>query len=519
MMTKVKKIHPDLNTVIQKQRIAAYCRVSTDSDEQLASLSAQKTHYEGYIKANSDWDFAGIYYDEGISGTKKENREGLLSLLRDCEDGKIDFIITKSISRFSRNTIDCLETVRRLIALGVYIYFEKENINTRSMDGELVLTILSSMAENESISISQNTKWSIARRFKNGTYKLACPPYGYDYIEGNLVVNEKEASIVKRIFNETLAGVGAQKIADVLNLEGIPSKKKSGWSASTIRGILSNERYTGDALLQKTYTDENFNRHTNYGEQNQYLIEEHHEAIICHDIFDSATLIMEQRGKEKGIEKRSSKYQNRYPFSGKIQCAECGSTFKRRIHGGRNKYIAWCCSKHIQDVSKCDMRFIRDEDLQKAFAVMMNKLIFGHKFVLKPLLDSLQSVGISGNDKDIKKLDENIQKNEDSMTVLKELMAKGYLELGLFKEQISELQKGALLLKQQKENLAQDIRSNTETISEVRALLKYVSKAEEIQSFDEELFRRFVNDIIVYSQEEIGFRMKCGLTLKERLVR
>jgi site-specific DNA recombinase len=176
---KVTRI--DGNNALQafkpKVRVAAYCRVSTDSDEQMASLKAQKDHYESYIRANPDWEFAGIYYYEGISGTKKENRTGLLRLLADCENKKIDFIITKSVSRFARNTTDCIEMVRKLTDLGVFIYFEKENINTQRMDGELVLTILSSLAENESLSIAENSKWSIRRRFQNNPLSFSTPVF------------------------------------------------------------------------------------------------------------------------------------------------------------------------------------------------------------------------------------------------------------------------------------------------------------------------------------------------------
>ena len=200
-----------------KLRVAAYCRVSTGSDEQLVSLQAQKSHYEAYIKANPEWEYVGLYYDEGISGTKKENRTELLRMLSDCENKKIDLIITKSISRFARNTTDCLEMVRKLLDLGIYIYFEKENINTQSMESELMLSILSGLAESESISISENNKWAIQRRFQNGTFKISYPPYGYDNIDGQMVVNPEQAEIVKYIFAEVLSGKGTQKIADDLN--------------------------------------------------------------------------------------------------------------------------------------------------------------------------------------------------------------------------------------------------------------------------------------------------------------
>lgn len=520
MVRKVTKISAESIAKKPKLRVAAYCRVSTDSEEQLVSLETQKTHYESFIKANPEWELAGIYYDEGITGTKKEKRTELLRMLKDCEHRKIDFIVTKSISRFARNTTDCLELVRKLTNLGVFMYFEKENINTQSMDSELMLTILSSLAESESISISENNKWSIQKRFQNGTYKLSYPPYGYDYLDGEMVVNEELAAIVKRIFAEALSGKGTHKIADGLKNDGIPSRRKANWTATTVRGILCNERYTGDVILQKTYTDEHFNRHYNYGEKDQYLIKKHHEAIISHEEFEAVGKLLNQRGKEKGIEKGNSKYQNRYTLSGKIKCSECGSTFKRRIQGnGNNKYIAWCCSKHIYDISGCSMRSIRDDVIQQAFITMINKLIFGHKFILKPLLQSLKAVNYSDNLIEIQTLESRIEENAERSQVLIGLMTKGYLEPALFNAQNNELRKEAALLKEQKEAISRSVNGEMTVTTEVEQLLKHVSKAEPIDSFVETLFERYVERIVVYSQVEIGFKLKCGITLKERLVR
>lgn len=261
-MKTVTKIGDQLvfPTPKHKLRVAAYCRVSTDSEEQLVSLATQRKHYESYITANPDWEFAGIYYDEGITGTKKEKRPALLRLIDDCEHKKIDFIVTKSISRFARNTTDCLELVRKLLEHTVYIYFEKENLNTGSMESELMLSILSGLAENESVSIAENSTWAIQRRFQNGTFKLAYAPYGYDVIEGKLVLQPEQATIVKAMFDQTLAGIGTDAIAKELNAKEIPAKRGTHWTATTIRGILKNENYTGDAIFQKTYTDSHFNR-------------------------------------------------------------------------------------------------------------------------------------------------------------------------------------------------------------------------------------------------------------------
>ena len=307
-MKKITKIKENENVgTAKKIRVAAYCRVSTASDEQLISLEAQKAHYETYIKANTEWEFAGLYYDEGISGTKTAKREGLLSMLKDCERGLIDYIITKSISRFARNTTDCLTMVRRLLELDIPVFFEKENINTASMESELMLSILSGLAESESASISQNSKWSVKNRFKNGTFIISYPPYGYANVDGEMVIVPEQAEVVKRIFADTLAGKSTHVIAREMNAEGIPPKKGKNWTPGAINGILKNEKYTGDVIFQKTYTDSSFNRHTNYGEYDQYLCEGHHEPIISHEDFDKANELLQQRGKEKGNGKDTAK--------------------------------------------------------------------------------------------------------------------------------------------------------------------------------------------------------------------
>lgn len=249
-MKKITKIDAVMSQTKKLLRVAAYCRVSTDSDAQLESLDAQKSHYENYIATRDDWEFAGLYYDEGVTGTSAEKRTALMQMITDCENGKIDFVITKSISRFSRNTTDCLELVRKLLDLDIPIFFEKENINIGSMESELFLSILSSMSQDESSSISLNSKWSIENRFKNGTYKVGYPPYGYEWNGEEMVINNEQADVVKTIFADVLKGKGTKAIADKLNADGIPSKKGGKWSASTINGMLKNEKYTGDVIFQ-----------------------------------------------------------------------------------------------------------------------------------------------------------------------------------------------------------------------------------------------------------------------------
>lgn len=501
-----------------KLRVAAYCRVSTDSEEQLVSLATQRKHYEAYITANPDWEFAGIYYDEGITGTKKEKRPALLHLIDDCEHKKIDFIVTKSISRFARNTTDCLELVRKLLGLTVYIYFEKENLNTGSMESELMLSILSGLAENESVSIAENSTWSIQRRFQNGTFKLAYAPYGYDVIEGKLVLQPEQATIVKAMFNQTLAGIGTDAIAKELNARGIPAKRGTHWTATTVRGILKNENYTGDAIFQKTYTDSHFTRHHNHGEKDKYRVEHHHEAIITKDIFEVVQQVIRQRGKEKGALPQNKKYQNRYPFSGVIRCHQCGATFKRRIQGGRNSYIAWCCATHLTDATKCSLKYIKETTLEYAFVTMMNKLIFGHAFVLKPLLASLRTLHSDDSITVIQDLDTKLEENAEHQKTLAYLLAKKYLEPALYQKGNNELLQEAEQWQHQKDSLVDFLNDDNKTVHETRKLLQYTCKAKMLTVFDGAIFQQFVEQILVYSRAKIGFKLKCGITLQERLV-
>lgn len=500
-----------------KLRVAAYCRVSTDSDEQLESLSAQKQHYEFFIRANPAWTYAGVFVDEGLSGTKLNRRAGLLSLISDCEAGKIDLILTKSISRFARNTADCLELVRKLKSRGVYIQFEKEGIHTGAMDGELMLSILSGMAEDESYSISQNSKWSVQRRFQDGSYKVSYPPYGYTLADGRFIVNEPETEVVRSIFAEILAGKGTYTIARELNERGIPARRGGRWTAGTVRGMISNESYTGALLLQKTFTDSGFRRHQNRGECEQYCFPDHHEPLVSRADFDAAQEIVRQNARAKGIGGDREKYGARYPFSGKIICDTCGGTFKRRIHSCGKVSVAWCCATHLAEVEKCPMKFVPESSLAAAFLTAMNRLIFGHKAVLKPLLGSLRSVDTGSGREKIPAIEEALEENDRQRDVLSTLRAKGYLDGAVYKKSANELLQEAERLRLRKESILRLLDGGGQCAADVNELIRRSTKAEPLQEFDAELFDRFVSRIRVFNRVEAGFEMKCGMTLREPL--
>lgn len=517
-MEKITKIEAT-QAIKKKIRVAAYARVSTSSDEQLLSLETQKEHYENFIKANPDMEYAGLYYDEGISGTKVEKRDGLLRILKDCEDGKIDRVITKSISRFSRNTTDCLEMVRSLSRLGVYLYFEKENIDTEHMSSELMLSILSSIAESESRSISENTKWSIKHRYEAGTFIIAFPPYGYDNVDGKMVVVPEEAAVVKEIFERTISGQGSFLIAKWLNEEGIPSKRGAKWHSSTVKGILKNEKYTGDVIFQKTYTDDNFNRHVNYGEKNMYLLKNHHEPIISYEVFELTVEVMAQRGKEKGIEIGNAKYLNRYAFSGKIICDECGSTFKRRTHyKPSGEYIAWSCSGHLRDKNTCSMLYIKDEDVKRAVVKMMRKLQTCHEQVLKPFVAGLKGTNNKERLHQVLELESQLEKNLEQQNVMINLMSVGYIEPELYHVERNALLAEADRLAKEKEFISKTINGNLTHLEEAQKLARFLAKKNATIVYDDALFLDYIELITVKSRDELCFKLKCGLKLSERLV-
>ena len=517
-MKKITIIEPAATKKARKRRVAAYCRVSTGMDDQLVSLEAQKAHYEDYIKANPDWEYAGLYYDEGISGTKKEMRPALMKMIADCEDGLIDYVITKSLSRFARNTTDCLELVRKLLDLGIPIYFEKENLDTGSMESELLLSIMSSLAEGESVSISENNKWGIRHRFETGSFKIGYAPFGYSVMGGEFSINEDEARWVRYIFAETLAGKSSNKIAMDLNEKQVPARKGNHWTATTVRGIIKNEKYIGDCLFQKTYSDFRFKRRVNNGERDQFYMENHHEPIVSREDFDAANNVLQQRAKEKNVARGDAKYNSHYPFTKKIVCGECGSPFKRRINSaGTLKYPAWVCREHIEHKENCSMKFVRESLLEDAFTTMMNKLIFGRKEILQDLLDALRSQNYKASLHRMNQIVDTLEGMAERRQTLTTIMTKGYIDPAAFTQEMNNLQADAAALEEEREKLKKDIGGDMRKTEELREILKFTGKGEMLVGFYPDLFERFVDHITVCSREEIIFHLKCGLSLRERI--
>lgn len=300
-MREIIQITPTATQIHHKKRVAAYARVSINSERLMHSLSSQISYYSKLIQQNSEWSYAGVYADIGITGTQKIRRDEFNRMITDCENGKIDIILVKSVSRFARNTVDLLETVRYLKELGIEVCFEKENINSLSGDGELLLSILASFAQEESRSISENVKWGTRKRFEKGIPNGKVSVYGYQWNDKKLEIVPNEAEIIKRIYTEYLNGTAPRKIAESLNNENITTRSRCKWSDFGIRYILTNITYTGNMLLQKTFVDDCISKHKsiNRGELPRYFVENTHEPIIDKNIFDKVQNEFQKRRKVK----------------------------------------------------------------------------------------------------------------------------------------------------------------------------------------------------------------------------
>ena len=320
------------------KRVAAYARVSSGKDAMLHSLSAQVSYYSDLIQKRRGWLYCGVYADEAITGTK-EDRVNFQRLLDDCRAGQIDLIITKSISRFARNTVSFLQIVRELKDMGVDVYFEEQNIHTMSADGELMLTILVSYAQEESLSVSENCKWYWRQRMKEGHMVGLRRMFGYSIERGAITVNPTEAAIVRSIFEQYVSGGSTVGIARALEASGVPTVSGGKWNDSRVRDILKNEKYMGNALLQKKYVADHLTKRLvrNHGELAQYYVEGTHEAIIDAATFERAQRRMAENAKRCNVQKPTTA---RYPFSGMIVCGNCGKHFGRKTTHGR---ISWQC--------------------------------------------------------------------------------------------------------------------------------------------------------------------------------
>ncbi len=523
MDKKVIKIAPILRCKedykYKEKRVCAYCRVSTNSNEQKNSFEAQVKYYKRLISNKQGWILTEIYADEAKSGTKIDHREQFQKMLQDCKEGKIDLILTKSVTRFARNTLDSISVIRMLKNIGVEVYFEKEKIGTFSEKSEQLLTILSSIAQCEAENISSNSKWSIRKRFQDGTYKISTPAYGYaNNKNGKFTIQPEEAAIVRRIFNEYLKGKGSYIIAKELQSEGIPTIRGSKkWRAGVIKGILQNPIYEGDILYQKTFKTEGvpFMQKQNRGQLSMYLVKNDHKPIISRETAETVREIYEYRRKNQHAENNLKS--KKYVFSGRIVCGECGNTFRRqKIYIGKSyEQVQWCCRQHIEDISKCGQKAVRENMIQEAFINLWNHLLSHYKEILMPVLSVLKAIPIDINaDVKIAELENKIQELKWQSHMLRKFLSDSSMDSAIFIEKRNQLDNELEKAVRLEKNLKNKGIFKNEIIATERLISVFNNHPEIIEKFDEELFNLIIEKITVYDGKLL-FRLKNGIELEE----
>ena len=364
-MAKIRRIEPILPIIKTRKKVAAYARVSMETELLHHSLSAQVSHYSTLIQNNPEWEYAGVYADEGITGTSTKRRDEFNRLMGDCDAGKIDLVLVKSISRFARDTVDTLNATRHLKDLGIDVYFERENIHSMSKEGELLLTLLASFAQAEAESISQNVKWGIRKRFKLGIPNGNKAPYGYRWNGDGFSIIPEQGTVVKEIYRRYLAGESAYSIAKRLADKGIKGQSRVPMDDSTIKNILSSNSYTGTMILQKNFFTEGHKRKRNRGELPMYAVEEMFEPLVSEADFEQAKQIMKERAESMP---------NRNPeltaFSGRVRCANCGCSISRRTSKYGKKWV--CNTKERKGKGICDFRDIYETELENAASKALN---------------------------------------------------------------------------------------------------------------------------------------------------
>lgn len=499
-----------------KRKVAGYARVSTDHDEQLTSYEAQLDYYTTLIHGHEEWEFAGMYSDEGVTGTSTKKREGFQSMVADALAGKIDLIITKSVSRFARNTVDSLSTIRQLKEHGTEVFFEKENIWTFDSKGELLITIMSSLAQEESRSISENVTWGHRKRMADGKVSIAYSTFiGYDKGEdGNLVVNQEQAKTIRLIFGEFLTGLSCHAIAEKLTSMGIKTPRgKDKWSQKTVRSILTNEKYKGCALLQKTYTPDFLTKKQvpNHGEVPQYYVENNHEAIIEPEIFDRVQDMLRQRDFSGG-------YSGITVFSSKIVCGECGGWYGPKVWHSTDKYrrVVWQCNAKFKEKKHCRTPHLTEDEIKAAFLRMANSLITDRDMILEELReDQSLLTGTEELEKEQKRLAEQMNVDADAVQEAIAQNARVAQDQAEYSVRYEALSARFQETKARYDAVTDEITRRGIRRREFGRFIHSVEALPEmLTEFSEELWGALVDHMTVHGKENIVFTLTSGMEIK-----
>lgn len=515
-------------------RVAAYCRVSTDDEEQLTSYEAQKNYYIDKIMTNKEWTMAGIFADEGITGTSARKRPEFLRMIRQCKQGKIDIVLTKSISRFARNTVDCLNYVRALKELGIAVIFEKENMNTLEVDSEILITMLGAFAQSESESISANVRWGIRQAMKEGKATIQYK-YLYGYRKGDDGKPEiipDQAEVVRKIYDLFLSGTPVRGIQEYLNTSALPNiNGEPKWARSAIDSILTNEKYCGDVLLQKTYIDDCINKKVkkNTGQLPMYLVQNHHEGIISRKTFDAAQAELARRSAGKSPSKKNaptgrSRYSSKYALSDRLYCGECGTRYQRCTWRNRDgsKRIVWRCVSRVDYGNKyCHNSPTLDEEpLHRAILAAINSTVKGKDSIIYNLKSAMEKelAPVAGQQLSLSEIDSQLEQlNTEFSKALAEASESG--DQAAYSDRFREIMQKQTALKVQRDEIQGMLAESGKAaahIEQCRQAAETTPSA--ITEWDEALIRQVVESVTVETGSEIIVALKSGASIHQELM-
>lgn len=504
-----------------KKTVCAYARVSTDKDEQEDSFERQIAHYTEYIRSRHDWEFGGIYADEGISGTKAEKRPQFMKMIADCREKKIDKILVKSVSRFARNTVDALTFIRELRELGVSILFESENIDTMTPNGEVLLTILAAMAEQESRNISKNIKWAMQKKFKNGDmmYNYA-QTLGYTKSEkGILIIEPEEAKIVIRIYREFICGYSTTQIAERLERDKIKSpQNKDKWYPSCVRSMLSNEKYKGSALMGKTFKPDVLSkkRYKNEGQEAQYYVEDNHPSIISKEMFELVQAEIERRSNLRSSTKSGvGKFSSKYPFSGYIVCGECGSKFRRYSQTNSGAKIpTWVCVNHkINGNTACVNLQVKEKDIERVYLETMAEIMKNKEELETKLLINIEEVLDDSLAEKLETIEKEIIILQAEIMECNKRKRNGEIGNEEYYTTVASLGNKIDSLENEKRSLeskGEGIKLAKYRMEEIATLLDNTDMTKE---FNPDIFKSLVEIVKVHKGKQIEIIFKCGVSV------
>ena len=508
----IKKVEGRVNrntgmVLLDRLRVCAYCRVSTDSEDQLNSYQAQKSYYNEKIRENPSWHFEGIYADEAISGTQDHKRTDFMRMINDAVNKKVDLIITKSISRFARNTLDTLKYVRLLKEKNVGIIFEEENINTLEMSGELLLTILSSVAQQESENISEHVKLGLKMRREKGELVgfNNCLGYEYDRTTRNMRIKEEEAEIVRYIFNRYCEGIGSKTIArELTNMKYKTPKGFDVWAESTVLGIIKNEKYKGDVLMGKTFTLDPISkkRIINRGEEDKYYINEHHKGIISVEMYEKAHSILKQRSNSREEGRIRGNYSRKYPLSSKLYCGFCGTVLTRRNmnSGSESSKEIWHCMRSVKMGKQyCEeSRLIKEEIVEQAFVDLVNILSTNNKNIINKFYNRVQNQLETSNSQCIyRKKEQQIEVLRKKMDNYLELVSDGLMEKSTFIDKKRELDNKIHKIEKELKCIKEDGKEKESISNGIDSLKNMLNANLKIDKFDKDIFEAIIKYAII----------------------